>query len=88
VVIVAAMSFVEMAGAVGVVAAALIGVMTLFERITGAFGRWVRSQITRERAESDHYVRHHLGPNGDTSPLWRRVVRLEHHLGLGEHDAA
>lgn len=78
---IAAMSFVEIVGAVAAVAAAAVGLMTLFERITGGFGRWVRRQVVEA-------TRHHLGPNGDTPPLWRRVEKIEHHLGLGERDAA
>lgn len=78
---IAAMTFVEIVGAVGVVAAAGVGLVTLFEKVNGGFGRWIRRQVVEA-------TRHHLGPNGDTPPLWRRVEKIEHHLGLGERDAA
>lgn len=85
---IAAMSFVEMAGAVGVVAAALIGVMTLFERITGAFGRWLRAQHEEADRELSVLIRYHLGPNGDTPALWRRVAHIERRVGIAADDDA
>ena len=30
--------------------------------------------------ETHHLVRHHLGPNGDTPPLHKRVARIERRM--------
>ena len=43
--------------------------------ISQPFGHWVRDQVNN--SETGHLVKYHLGPNGTTPPMHRRIAVLE-----------
>ena len=53
------------------------GLTRIFTRklVSEPFGAWVRSQI--ETSATGKSVAHHLGPNGNTVPMHKRVAVLE-----------
>lgn len=85
------MSFMEIAAGLGVACGALIGVLTLLEKLTGLGSRWLAkgveegtralredvNDVKEEQREHKHYVRYHLGPNGTTTPVHQRLADVE-----------
>jgi len=81
----------EIAAAFGIVCGALIGFLTLLEKLTGFGSRWLANGIeagTRTLREDvndlksdflEHrtYTKYHLGPNGDSPKLHERVEGIE-----------
>lgn len=75
----------EAAAWVGAIVVVVSGLTLLFTRkpfrwvgaklVSEPFGAWVRSQI--ENSKTGKSVAHHLGPNGDTVPMHKRVAVLE-----------
>lgn len=72
-----AATFVETMAGVGVVTGAVVGVMVLVEKVTGMLGRWVRRQVSDVVAPTETRVLHHLGENGTTTPVYRRLADIE-----------
>jgi len=75
----------EVAAWVGALVVIVSGLTLIFTRkpfrwvvrklVSDPFGGWVRSQI--ENSKTGKSVAHHLGPNGDTVPMHKRVAVLE-----------
>ena len=80
-----AATFVETMAGVGVVAAAVVGVVALLEKVTGLLGRWVRRQVTEATDPLKALTRHHLGENGDTVPVHHRISAMEQKIARIEH---
>ena len=73
-------SFLEFVGAVGAVVGTGAAIIVLFEKLTGITGRWLQRNVTAATSDLEHYTRHHLGPNGDSTPVWVRIRQLEDDL--------
>jgi hypothetical protein len=75
----------EAAAWIGAIVVIVSGLTLIFTRkpfkwlgrklVSEPFGGWVRSQI--ENSKTGKSVAHHLGPNGDTVPMHKRVAVLE-----------
>jgi hypothetical protein len=72
----------------GAVAAALTGIAIFIERVWGPVRRWLANALTNplidkldemeERWDAHtEYVRYHLGPNGTSTPVHKRLAALE-----------
>jgi hypothetical protein len=66
---------------VGAIATALTALFVLSERLWSPTKRWLERILTdpviERMDEHQDYVRHHLGPNGDTPPIHQRLTHLE-----------
>lgn len=59
--------------AVGLVSGFIVATFKLFAKL---------DHLADVSAETAHLVRYHLGPNGDSPRLYRRVGRMEVQLGI------
>lgn len=82
-------------GAIGVVLASLAAIVGLLTKskpfrwlgrtlVSEPFGRWVRHQIND--STTGKLVAYHLGPNGTTPPIHKRLARLEVRALLDDWD--
>lgn len=66
---------------VGAVATAITALFVLIERVGSPVKRWLERILTEpiiDRIdEHERYVKHHLGPNGDTPAIHERLRDLE-----------
>jgi hypothetical protein len=69
------------------VIAVTTGLFVLFEKLTGSSARWFERRLavgmkpTVEALEAlERYQRYHLGPNGDTDAIHRRLGNVEKQL--------
>ncbi len=66
---------------VGAVATAVTAMFVLIERIWSPTKRWLERILTEPVIsridEHETYVKHHLGPNGDTPAIHTRLAQLE-----------
>ena len=69
------------------VIAVATGLFVLVEKLTGVFARWFERRLdvglkpTVEALEAlERYQRYHLGPNGDTDAIHRRLGNVEKQL--------
>lgn len=83
-------------GIVAVAIAGVASTIVVFEKITGSLGRWferhfreslepTNSTIQDLRQEvwaADSYNRYHLGPNGDSDPIHKRIGAVEAQVEL------
>lgn len=81
---VAAASWVEFCGAAAVVVGLALGMLSLFERLTGSLGRWVERRV--DTSATGKLVGYHLGPNGSTPAMHRRLKKLEVAHGIEDGD--
>lgn len=67
-------------GAISLICGATIklarGLWTIFKKAV---------QEAVDESELARYTKHMLGPNGDTPPIWRRVIAIENHVGVNPY---
>jgi len=49
--------------------------------LSESLGDWLKARLHEAQADHHEYVRYHLGPNGDTKPIHRRLSDLEAAVG-------
>ncbi len=70
-------------GVVGAISLICGAFVKLFQAIWKIFKRMVTEAV--DQSELAHYTKHMLGPNGDTPPIWRRVIAIENHVGVNPY---
>ena len=76
-----AVQFLEGSAHIVAVCAALVAIVAVIEKVFSPIGRllrrWVTAPLEHQLADHIVYVRHHLGPNGDTPAIHTRLADLE-----------
>ena len=69
-------------GQVAALVIAIVGAVYAVARVIRSSWRFVKNvdETLTVTKETHHLVKHHLGPNGDTPPLHKRVASIEHRM--------
>lgn len=70
-------------GVVGAISLVCGAIVKLSKAVWRVFKKMVSEAV--DDSELSRYTKHMLGPNGDTPPIWRRVIAIEQHVGVNPY---
>jgi hypothetical protein len=56
-------------------------------KLSESLGAWFEERVEAANETHHEYVRYHLGPNGTTKPMHRRLCDVERAVGIDESPA-
>lgn len=56
------------------------------QQLSESLGAWFEARVEAANKQHHEYVSYHLGPNGDTKPIHRRLCDVERAVGIEPDD--